>query len=122
MATKENINAAKQLVIRYRSITLDEIKDKQKELELSEFEVDKIMKSLTGFGYNYSCTLCKSIDKTMLNYVCNNCIYGSTNNCYMNENAQTYNKIENAETPKQLLNAINKRANHIEKILNNLDK
>jgi len=107
----ENIKQAKALVKIYRNITLNDIKDAQKEEIVINAE-RTLPNYLTGFGNGITCILCKCIPN------CTYCIYGMIHNsCLEGKNRKTYYNIINAKTSTKLRNAFRKRADHIESIL-----
>ncbi len=93
----KNIKEAKELVDRYESITLEEIKN--------NFDPEE----LTGFGNAFSCILCLAVKK------CKYCIYVS--GCVDGKNEKSYDRIYYAYTPTKLRNAFRARAKHIRKII-----
>ncbi len=105
----KNIKEAKELVDRYESITLEEIK-----------ECGTNPEELTGFGDASTCTLCDGAGfKNNACADCNECFYVVFTNSECNSfvNAKTYNRILEAYTPLQLRNAYRSRAKHIRKII-----
>jgi hypothetical protein len=116
----KNIEEAKALIKKYRSITIEKIKrlwGKQPRVTFFRMGED-VANKLTGFGRLESCPLCHPITKR-LRPNCNECIYRSASfsECQIGENEKTYDAIYGAETPRQLLTAFHKRADHIEKLL-----
>jgi len=109
----KNIKEARELVKRYETITLEEIKNMYCDAN-----------DLTGFGSIETCTLCIKAD-----YDCSDCIYhkidkfgfGDTVRCYDDDNAKTYDRIDEADTPVKLRNAFRARAKHIKSILEKFD-
>ncbi len=99
----KNIKEAEELIKRYETITLEEIK--------GNFDPA----ALTGFGGN-DCSLCIPIASN-----CYGCIYIHRYGCLHDENRETYNSIEDATTPLKLRNAFRARAKHIRKVLENLE-
>lgn len=126
MASKECIEIAKKLVKRYRSITLEQAeKAYLKTKKTNGYPIGGfVAKKLTGFGSTSSCKLCGACWGS-----CSNCIYYSYSfylsllfPCLNGKNKKTYEAIRDAETPKQFIKAIRKRADHIEKILKKLEE
>jgi hypothetical protein len=73
---------------------------------------------ITGFSLPSKCLLCKAVNED-----CRICIY--TNGfvgCIRDGNSETYQAIKMAKSPEALVFAFNKRADHIQLILNNLEK
>jgi hypothetical protein len=137
MERKINIDAAKELVKLYRSITYEQVQSHISLLQinypaLSEDNcIQIVILQLTGFGTS-SCLLCVSADKLRLEDLngsvnkCHHCIYCNNNNLvtytfckydYYN----TYESIENAKSIEELITAINKRANLIESLIKKLE-
>jgi hypothetical protein len=115
MAT--NIHAFKKLILRYESITLEEI-------ERGGCDPHR----LTGFRMCSSCTLCTAINRTA-GQPCNGCIYYRTvknpNTCVLpclsEGNAKSYNGIAYASIPIMLLNAYRRRALRMRNVLSKLN-
>jgi hypothetical protein len=113
----KNLKEFKKLIKRYETITLDEIKKEWKRIQ-SRYEDDEISEfttvgfftaeHLTGFGFSSSCTLCRAVYNS-----CNDCVYGESCGCVNGKNQKTYKKIEDCKTPKGLLTAFRKRAEHL---------
>jgi len=126
--SKANIQAARNLVKRYREITIDDITKGLRSLSPNGYLSDergsyigRIQELLTGFGRAATCPLCISTTaKTSMGLNCSLCIYSEMCGCRIFSNRKTYDTIKNASTPTTLRNAYRKRADHIEKILNNL--
>jgi hypothetical protein len=69
----KNLEAAKKLVEKYRSVTLEQIKEKWNYARLQP--AHDAAKHLTGFGTTHTCTLCKGIHKPFPNEGCKGCLY-----------------------------------------------
>jgi len=127
----KNLKEFKELIIRYETITLEEIKKEwniRKDVvgeneDVGYYTIRKLnedvgyytIRKLTGFGSPWCCTLCQAA-KTVNDIVCcDDCVYGESYGCFHNENEKTYQKIEDAKTPKGLLTAIRNRAKHLRK-------
>lgn len=111
MASKENIQAAKELVDKYLSITLKELYSHSMVAPLSAY-------LLTGFGSKTACPLCISVDG-----YCHHCIYGpADSSCTKGKNKDTYYAIKDAANPEELFLAFRMRALHLKKIINKKDK
>lgn len=114
-----NIDAVKELIERYESITLDEIK------EASEYYEDQhtfeyglhVAENLTGFGDTTKCSLCVAVKLK-----CKLCIYGFRYDyrwaCTWH---YTYANIERAKDAKSLLKAFKERAIYIRKLLKKIE-
>lgn len=107
-----NIEAAKRLVEKYRSI---------KKEELLEYNVDYPVNALayiTNFGTR-RCSLCRSVPYAW--HTCEGCIYEFKYHKYMSCcNDETYSKISKAENIDDLIKAINERADYIENLINEI--
>ena len=72
----KNLEAAKELLKKYKSVTLEELKQVFKDLQESQEDYDyivdggEVLNAITGFGEAYTCPLCKSVDE-----ICEDCIY-----------------------------------------------
>lgn len=99
----KNIKAFQQLIQRYETITLKEIK----EMEKPNISYSKVAHGLTGFGSKLSCTLCQAVNDN-----CCECVYRLSFGCFsLTPNlSSSYKKICDAETAKQLLSAFRNRA------------
>jgi len=110
----KNIKEFQALVKRYETITLDEIK------EVWNGKYCNPARGLTGFGSKSTCSLCNAALK-----VCVFCVYGPAHYdsdgelesfaCVGHENFESYEGIDNASTPKELLLAYRNRAKHLRK-------
>lgn len=114
MASIKNIKAAKELVVLYRSFSVNDMKEFIQD-DCSEWG-RYVAKKLTGFSSYTDCKLCVSCS-----FQCEKCIYGGRDGdnlcCNGKNNYKTYMAIINAETPEELLIAFENRAKHIEQIL-----
>ena len=113
-----NIKAAELLVLRYRSITEEEVRSYCKETGLQIQRFPKLIKQhLTGFGSSMYCTLCKTIRDELGFLECYRCIYGDVVHCVSGEYYDSYIKIYDAKTIQDYIQAIRERADVIEKRL-----
>lgn len=137
MATPENILAAKRLIERYRSITpadiLQALADASENLEATPTGEDAAYE-LTGFGTSGSCSLCAPL----FNHKhwdsgprCEDCLHfepgwqlgrdfwGPKNKpCAFSDSSKpTYDAIENASSPEELILALRARADYLEERL-----
>lgn len=95
----KNIKEFKELIERYESITLEEIKEAFKNRLY-------VAKYLTGFRHYKSCTLCVAVKKE-----CNDCVYNEFIGCSLIKSLQdSFNRIYMANTPLKLKNAYRNRA------------
>ena len=118
-----NIEAAKELLTLYKSITIEQIKEKY-ELYKEGFEV---MLHLTGFSSDTQCKLCigaKAIAKSNVSIIqCKHCIYSLVSeeksfHC-LNE---TYNKLAHSDTPETTYEALQERIKFLEEAINAYEK
>lgn len=106
----KNIEAAKKLLEKYKSITLEELKQKYK--KFSGYKGKLIMSTFTSFGTVY-CILCTSANGT-----CSNCIYSFRNEKSALQCMDTiYKEMENATSAEELYNAIQKRISYMNHII-----
>lgn len=119
MIAQESINAARKLIALYRSITVEQIEKVEEELgDIGKnYYGQKLASEITGFSMSSKCLLCKAVNED-----CNICIYTNRFGCISDENWETYQAIKMAKSPEALVYAFNKRADHIQSILNNLKK
>ena len=116
----ENIKEFKALVERYESITLNEIKEQYDETMSGYYNA----KYFTGFGTFATCSLCEATKgKGKYGYRdCGYCVYNDVSlddnggcGCNSQVNKKSYDKIDEAATPKELLKAFRARAKHLRK-------
>lgn len=116
-----NIEAAKELLAHYKSLTLNELKF-QWDKYMEEYECDyinggNVLGEITGFGCTGSCPLCRACNTN-----CNQCIYslgreydGFGDFPCINE---SYHKIADALSADELYEALQYRIEGIENLLN----
>lgn len=117
----KNLEAAKELVELYRSITKEQLTETYEELIDEEDEVyyEDVLHHITGFGCVYSCHLCKPINGN-----CLYCIHGQELEyvidcpCIYDE---TYENIADAESIEELYDAIQDRADYLESLIKELE-
>jgi len=127
-----NIEEAKQLVQRYESITVEEIKEVAGK---RKFNGRKIANELTGFGDYKICILCKAVPTHIYNAFtsrkeCENCLYYEFGGCVglFMEGAEkhpkiakkleiTFENICDAKNPQELINAFRERAKLLRELL-----
>ena len=111
----KNIKEAKELVLRYESIDLEEIR------KAFHMEYDPALE-LTGFGDSSKCSLC--VVRADTRPRCRTCIYGATKwsglGWVNGASLKTYNRIAEASTPVKLRNAFKARARYIRSRLKEL--
>lgn len=115
-----NLEAAKELVELYRSITKEQLEEVYNKLWLEEDVVyfENILHEITGFGSSRTCHLCKPI-----NGYCPDCIHGGKSctaecPCVYDE---TYGNIEDSESIEDLYDAIQDRADYLESLIKKLE-
>lgn len=135
---EKNINAARQLLEKYKSITLEmitEVWEKIKDPELDSFIANyggSVLKELTGFGSLTKCLLCteaKQLDQ-QTEYAQNNPIY--CNHCiYVNYTQKsngyscvedTYRNLLHAKTPQEIYSALQLRIEFLQKAIQDYEK
>lgn len=110
MREYKNLKEFKALILRYESITIEEIE--------SISETWRKPNILTGFGSERTCTLCNNI------VVCNDCegcVWGYYFACSHGLNGHTYLAIRGYKNDNDLLIAFRKRANHMRNHLKSLN-
>ena len=124
-----NMKAFKELIDKYNSLTLKEVKDAwHAEMnkynldtykQLSYVERDEMAESLTGYGNAGTCILCNAVRDYKRVIQCSLCIYRvvTFSGCAGGNNRKTFANIKDAKTPKGMLSAYRNRANHITKLL-----
>lgn len=108
----KNIKEAKELVKRYRSITIQEIESVRCYC-IGNFGRG-IANALTGFDSG-DCLLCVKVNNN-----CPDCIYTFFSNkdrCHKGKYSPSFARIQFAETPEQLIKAVNKRAGILENLI-----
>ena len=106
----KNIEAAKELLEKYKSITLEELEQKYKSRPYYKGKI--IMSAITGFGTIY-CILCQSVIG-----VCSNCIYSFRNKKSIPQCKDIiYKEMEKATSAEELYNAIQKRISYLTHII-----
>ena len=116
----KNIKEAKELIERYESVTLEEIKEESKKTRWW-----LIARKLTGFGEAQTCTLCIAVRYPQdggCGSRCPMCVHGYTNmmfgvSCINGPGEKTANRIDGAETPTTLRNAFRARAKYLREVL-----
>ena len=109
----KNIKEFKELILKYESITLEEI-----EKHYNKLSRKFAHENLTGFGDSETCELCKKVNRD-----CEICTYAITpgcrriGTCHSDDNDETFMKIADARTPQELKAAYKARAKHMRNIL-----
>lgn len=116
-AKPKNIKEAIELIKRYESVSLEEIK---RQFALNDLDPAGM---LTGFGNKGTCTLCTPVRRKgeehhlFMTTHCEECIYSKKEDCTEGRNAKTFWRIAEAKTPVKLRNAFRARAKHIRDLL-----
>lgn len=120
----KNLKEFKALILRYESITIEEIEDTINNPKYIELARDDIKEILTGFGSYVSCSLCKPImPKFKGSPTCCGCTYVVTtsNNCTTGINTETYIDIQVSKSPKKIKAAFKARAKHMRNLLKTIE-
>ena len=111
----KNLKEAKELLEKYKSITLKELEQKYKIFAPKHFyfrEGREVMRRITGFG-SPQCILCIGAY-----CVCENCIYS-----FRNSQREVpcidiiYKEMENATSAEELFNALQKRISYLTHVI-----
>lgn len=117
---KENIKEAKELLIKYKSLTLEQITECFDKLKDTYNTITGylVMRELTGFGTCYTCSLCKVINSN-----CDICIYSiySVKEEYSCVN-ESYYLIAKAKTPDRIFYGVQKRIEFLENTIKLCEK
>lgn len=97
----KNLKELRQLIKRYKSITLEEVSKTSKDLSFY-----RVAARVTGFG-TFKCLLCKSVDSK-----CSKCVMGQeeTLGCV----DHNYKKISEVHSSKELVKFYHNRAAYLE--------
>ena len=119
MIAQQSIDAARKLIELYKSITVEKVEQVEEKLDLHDvYYGECIASEITGFALPSKCLLCKAVDEK-----CDICIYqNGFIGCISDDNRETYYAIKMAKSPEALVFAFNARADHIQSILNNIEK
>lgn len=117
----KNLEAAKELVELYRSITIEQLEEVYNKLYIGDNTVyfEDVLHEITGFGSTKTCHLCKPI-----NGHCPDCIHGGEENCTAECPCiydETYENITDAESIEDLYDAIQARADYIESLIKGVE-
>ena len=106
-----NLKGAKELLEKYKSITLKELQEKYK--RHPSWTGQNVMKSITKFGTIY-CPICAEVSNG-----CENCIYSFriVNGWDIPCMDIIYKEMENAASAEELFNAIQKRISYITHVI-----
>jgi len=108
----KNLPEFKALILRYESITENEINPLidvfEKEFGTGLFYANSIAKVLTGYGSPETCTLCQAVDID-----CSKCMYENYHGCVNT----TFDMIYHADSTEELLSAFKARAKYMRELL-----
>jgi hypothetical protein len=111
----KNLKEAKELLEKYKSITLEELEQKYKIFASRHFhfkEGKRVMQSITRFGTSH-CILCIGV-----NSVCSNCIYSFRDEKPVLSCMDIiYKEMEDATSAEELFNAIQKRISYLTHVI-----
>ena len=106
----KNIEAAKELLERYKSITLEELEQKYK--SHPDYSGKQIMQTFTDFG-TVDCILCKSVS-----CVCSKCIYSFRHeDPFIQCMDIIYREMAKSTSAEELFNAIQKRISYLTHVI-----
>ena len=106
----KNLKAAKELLEKYKSITLEQLEQKYKSRPYYKGKL--IMSVFTGFGTKY-CILCQSVIGA-----CSDCIYSFRSEKSIPQCKDIiYKEMENATSAEELFNAIQKRISYLTHVI-----
>lgn len=114
----KNLEAAKELLEKYKNVTLEELKQVFKNFQENYQEGDIIdghivLNTITGFGETSTCLLCRSV-----NEVCEDCVYSFR----LNERNipcldVIYDRICNSTTAEELYQYLQQRISYLSHII-----
>ena len=114
----KNLEAAKELLERYKNITLEELKQVFKDFQENYQEGDiidgdTVLNTLTGFGEPNTCLLCKTVNR-----ICEYCIYSFR----LKEGPIPcidiiYHRICNSETAEELYQYLQQRISYLSHVI-----
>ena len=106
----KNLKGAKELLEKYKSITLEELEQKYKRFPY--YNGKFIMQTFTDFGTTF-CAICKSE-----NNICSNCIYSFRNEIPTFQCMDIiYKEMGNAMNAQDLFAAIQKRISYLTHVI-----
>lgn len=122
---ERNIKAAKELLAKYESITVDQITEVYNKIREQEKENIipsgyDVMERITGFSSITKCMLCQEAKKLNQKdiYYCQCCIYTiNTSDNYLCVE-ETYKALGNAYTPEDIYNALQARIEFLKQSIN----
>lgn len=102
----KNLKEFVELIHRYETVTLEEIKSNW-DSDLSSFNC---INSITGFGSLHTCTLCNAVNSKWDKLTCEICVYHDKFGCSHGVMESSYDAISESETPEDILKAFRNRA------------
>ena len=119
----KNLKEFKELILKYESITLEDIIATEDNIKGT---FDEVAQALTGFGYRPTCTLCQIVkgdcEFCTWSYIVDSSDLKYFAPCTILESKITYIAIYKAETPEELLKAFKARAKYMRQCLTNIKK
>ena len=122
---ERNINAAKELLVKYEFITIDlitEVYNKIIEREGEDITPSgyDVMEQITGFSSTAKCILCQEAKKLVQkdNYYCQCCIYTINTSADYLCIEETYRALGDAHTPEDIYNALQARIEFLKQSIN----
>lgn len=111
----ENLDAFRKLIRKYESLSLEQVESTWIK---KDSDAQDTMEELTGFGSPSTCTLCKVVRKD-----CDKCVYGTFGMLKGTPCIDgTYDDIENADSPEELMIAIANRVSYMKDILDRIER
>ena len=121
---ERNINAAKELLAKYKSITIDQITEVYNKMIEQEEDIMPngydVMEQITGFSSTVKCMLCQEAKKLVQKniYYCQCCIYTINSVFDYLCIEETYRAIGDAHTPEDIYNALQARIEFLNQTIN----
>lgn len=111
---KENLEAAKELLKKYKSITLEEITKCYNNLKTVRKSVNgyHVMNHLTGFGMCNTCYLCQ-----VVNSDCDVCVYSARSVYDYPCIDDSYRVLSHAKTPENIFFGLENRIKYLEETI-----
>lgn len=120
----DNLTEFKELIAKYNSITLIDLKKVTQGYQARNFEdigAETVISELTGFGSQLTCSLCIAVTGSTIysDPDCNACVWKMTtkDNCHSGINTDSYCSIQDAIDNNDLLEAIKLRAEYMKEVL-----
>lgn len=124
----QNLEEFKALILRYDKLKLRDIKNANNALSHTIFRPAAVARKLTGFGSEYTCTLCRPL-YVRLDIECHKCVYSvnverphANFHCTKGPNSESYHAIFEAENEEDLLKCYEIRKKHMLDILTRYKK